>query len=220
MEFLEFAQEFEKRIGIRPGFFNELIREDDWSFVIKLHAFFEACLTHAICSHLGRPELEDPIARLDTANPRCGKIAFIKQLELLNKSQRRYIVSLAELRNHLAHNVKSVDFNFQSYISNLSESAQNNFYVSFSLDEMFEPLSEPDELRIISYVHAAPKFGIARAGLVVLGDLYLQTMSGDLAKTYVTIGEKLVAQTLAALHSKNRSRRTAPPPLNSSVRQH
>lgn len=201
MEFLESAQEFENRLGIRSGFINELIRENDWSFVIKLHAFFEACLTHAICTSLGKPELEDVIARLDTANARTGKIAFVKKLNLLGKPQRRFIVSLSELRNNLVHNVRSTDFDFRTYIDSLPESDCYQFCVALSLDELLEPLSEPGELRIITFVHDAPKFGITHAALLVLADLHLQLAEGDLRKQYETIGEKLVAKTLLVAKS-------------------
>jgi hypothetical protein len=199
MGMIESAEEFEKRLGIRHGFFNELICENDWSFVIKLHAFFEASLTHAICASLGRPELEDVISRLDTSNKNFGKIAFVKQLRLLEKPQRRYITALSELRNKLVHNINSADFDFRSYIDNLPDNERYNFCVSLSLNELLEPLSEPGELKVITLVHDIPKFGIVQAGLLVLTDLHLQIVAGDLRQQYTTIGEKLVARSLEAI---------------------
>lgn len=162
--FLEYVNELENRIGIRPGFFNELIREDDWSFVIKLHAFVETCMAYAICARLGLPELEDVIARLDTSNNQSGKLAFARKLGVLNKPQRRYVSTLSQLRNDLVHDVRAVDFNLKSHMDGLSAEQRYQFCVALSLDEIFEPLSEPDEIRIVSYVNEVPKFGIAYAG--------------------------------------------------------
>lgn len=187
--FVQYVSEFERRLGIRPGFFNALIREDDWSFVIKFHAFLEACLTHAICSCLGRPELEEVIARLDTSNNQSGKLAFAKKLGLLNKPQRRYVVALSHLRNDIVHDARAVDFRFDDYMSKLTEEQRYQFCVSLSLDEMFAPDSEPSELRIISFVNEVPKFGITCAGSIVVTELFLYANVGDLDKELKRVGK-------------------------------
>lgn len=193
----QYAAEFESRIGIRSGFFNELIREDDWSFVIKLHAFFEACLTHAICSVLGRPELEEVIARLDTSNSQSGKLAFAKRLGILNKSQRRFVTTLSQLRNDIVHDVRAVDFSFERHMSEMSEEQRYQFCVGLSLDEMLAPYSEPNEMRIISLVNDVPKFGIGYAASLVISELLLHTSSGDPDKEIKRVGKCIVEQTLA-----------------------
>jgi hypothetical protein len=41
---------FERRLGLPVGFYERLLQEDDWSFVIKLNALFEL-----LYSRLGRP---------------------------------------------------------------------------------------------------------------------------------------------------------------------
>ena len=43
--------ELESNIGVEQGFFDRLLHEDDWSFVIKLHAVFEAVVTHLLTYH-------------------------------------------------------------------------------------------------------------------------------------------------------------------------
>src|SRR6187551_2310931 len=43
----------EQQLGLPVGFLRELYdRGDDWSFVIKAHAFLEAALTHLLAKHL------------------------------------------------------------------------------------------------------------------------------------------------------------------------
>lgn len=182
-------------MGIRSGFFNELLREDDWSFVIKLHAFFEACLTHAICSVLGRPELERVIARLDTSNNQSGKLAFAKRLEILNKPQRRFVATLSQLRNDIVHDARAADFSFERYMGNMSKEQRYQFCVALSLDEVLEPLSEPNEIRIISFVSEVPKFGIGYAASLVIAELNLHTKAGDLDKALKHIGKYIVEST-------------------------
>lgn len=190
--FLQYTKEFEDRIGLRSGFFNKLIKEDDWSFVIKLHAFVEACLTNAIFSALGRPELEDIVARLDTSNNQFGKLAFIKRLEMLSKPQRRFVVALSELRNDLVHNIRTVDFSFNQYMSAMTDEKRYQFCVALSLDEMFEPEGEPNELRLISFVNEVPKFGIGCAASIVVSDLLLHANAGDCDIVLKRVGKHIV----------------------------
>lgn len=190
--FFQYAKDFEDRMGIRPGFFNELIREDDWSFVIKLHAFIEACLTHTICFALGHPELEDVIARLDTSNNQAGKLAFAKRLEILNKPQRRFVATLSQLRNDIVHDARAVDFSFERHLGGMSKEQRYQFCVALSLDEMLVPYSEPNEFRIISLVNEVPKFGIGYAASLVIAELFLHTSVGDLDKELKRVGKYIV----------------------------
>ena len=37
-----------QKLGLPEGFYNNLLNEDDWSFVIKLSALFEAAATHVL----------------------------------------------------------------------------------------------------------------------------------------------------------------------------
>lgn len=198
---LQYMKEFEQRIGVRSGFFNELTREDDWSFVIKLHAFVEACLTNAICAVLGRPELEDVVSRLDTSNNQSGKLAIVKRLGMLNKPQRRFVAVLSELRNDLAHNARSVDFSFKQHMAAMPERELNQFCVALSLDELLEPESEPNETRLIAYVRDVPKFGIAYTATIVVTELYVQAASGDLSNVFKQIGEQLIGLRLERHHA-------------------
>jgi hypothetical protein len=92
-------------------------REDDWSFVIKSHAFLEAALTHLLADHLGKADLLPVFAYLETSNVRTGKLAFVKAFDLLDKGARRFIHTLSELRNDLVHEVGNVNFSFSSYVA-------------------------------------------------------------------------------------------------------
>jgi hypothetical protein len=51
--------DLENEIGVPVGFFGRLLKEDSWSFVIKLHAFFEGLLSNLLAQSLHREELRD-----------------------------------------------------------------------------------------------------------------------------------------------------------------
>ena len=49
--------ELEKDVGVCEGFFSQIIHEDDWSLIIKLHGLVEAGLTQILISYFGDPRL-------------------------------------------------------------------------------------------------------------------------------------------------------------------
>ncbi|MBI5205188.1 MAG: hypothetical protein HZA11_09745 [Nitrospirae bacterium] len=130
-EIQEAIKILESKLNIRAGFLDTLLKEDDWSFVIKSHALLETVISTLITDRVGYNRLLDIFARLEIGNKSYGKIAFIKDLELLNTDERRFISALAELRNLLIHNVSNIDFSFSEYIKNLDPNQKKNFISSF-----------------------------------------------------------------------------------------
>jgi hypothetical protein len=47
----------EQEIGEKHEFLYDLIKQDDWTFVIKAHALIEAAMTQMLVDHLGEPRL-------------------------------------------------------------------------------------------------------------------------------------------------------------------
>lgn len=79
--------EFEQRLGLPDGFYDRLIKEDDWSFVIKLNSLFEGACTHILAVRLHSPDLIEAFAHLDFAHSKCGKIAMLKALNAVTSGQ-------------------------------------------------------------------------------------------------------------------------------------
>ena len=109
LQIAEDVLELESKVGVKQGFFAALLDEDDWSFVIKLHALFEAACTHLLLFHFKEPDLAEVVSRLELSNKTTGKLAFLSRLELLGKEGRRLISTLSELRNNLVHDVRNAD---------------------------------------------------------------------------------------------------------------
>ena len=125
----------EQKLGLELGFFNSLDGDDenDWSFIIKVHALIEAAMSHLLTEHLRRPELGDIFSRLDMSNKSTGKAAFVNALELLEKPERRFISSLSELRNKLVHDVRNVNFDLSDYVESMGKKQQEDFLGNFNL---------------------------------------------------------------------------------------
>lgn len=129
--------ELESKVGVPPNFFRNLHEADDWSFVIKLHALFEAACTHLLLFHFKEPELTDVFSRLELSNKTTGKIAFLGKVGLLNKDNRRFISTLSELRNSLVHDVRNAEFSLSSTVASLDAAEIKNLAVAFSPFESF-----------------------------------------------------------------------------------
>lgn len=139
--------EVEGRLGIRSGFFEDLAREDDWSFVVKAHALLESSCAAFLTDYLGKPELADIFARLELSSKDTGKVAFTKAFGLLNDRERRFISALSQLRNLLVHNVKNTNFSFEEHIGGLDKNQRKSFVESLG----YAYLSEKDGKEFIAY---------------------------------------------------------------------
>lgn len=118
-------------VGISPTFLNDLLHDSDWSFVIKVHALFEAVLSSLIVRRLGSDAAADAIAHLDFNNTKSGKVAFARALGLLNKEHVTFLRGLSELRNQLVHKVHNVTFTFEHHLEALDASELKKFKTEF-----------------------------------------------------------------------------------------
>jgi hypothetical protein len=122
---LQVIGELEGAIGLPSGFFESLYAEDDWSFVVKLHALIEAAVTHLLVEYLDDPRLLGPLLHLPLSDKSAGKMAFVKALDLVSKPYRSFVAKLSEIRNNLVHNVAQTRFTFTSFTSSLDGKQQH-----------------------------------------------------------------------------------------------
>ncbi|MFH2144587.1 MAG: hypothetical protein ABII75_00970 [Candidatus Omnitrophota bacterium] len=173
------------KLGLAKKFFERLIKEDDWSFIIKLHSFFEAVCNNLLIFHFQEQDLSSVISSLELSNKKTGKIAFLKALGLLGEDQRRFICSLSELRNQLVHNVGNCSFDLKTFISTLSNKEIRKFVKTFSPHETktidkskklaLKEIDETEMEELIERVKSNPKLHIwvgAHNVLTDIGDMH------------------------------------------------
>lgn len=124
--------DLQEKIGLPENFFKELLKEDDWSFVIKLHALIEGVCTSLLVFHFNDPKLQGIFSQLELSNTTTGKLTFLKETELLGTENRRYISSLSQLRNKLVHDIKHYKIDLKKMISDFDKNQKKNFAISFS----------------------------------------------------------------------------------------
>lgn len=136
---------FEQELGLPAGFFHALLHEDDWSFVIKLHAFFEGVITQLLVKSLSRESLEGILSELPISDKRIGKMAFVRALKLLEEGPRKFISDLSDLRNALVHNVRNVQFDLKEHVKGLDKNQRKKFRENFGF--AFERIDQGVEQR-------------------------------------------------------------------------
>ncbi|NID08577.1 hypothetical protein [Fibrivirga algicola] len=182
-------QVLQEKLGLSSDFFKRLLEEDDWSFVIKLHALIEASCTDLLLHHFDEPVLKIIISRLELSNKSSGKIAFIKELELLGDTYRRYISALSEWRNSFVHNVQNCNASLDKIVASMDKNQIKKFALDFSpyetnlqkfakmpLDLLDDSIRKQiDTNRLIERAKRNPKFHIWFGGynlLATLVDMY------------------------------------------------
>ena len=200
--------EIETQLGLPPGFLRHLYEnEDDWSFVIKVHAFLEAILTHLLAEHLGQPDLLDIFAYVETSNVRTGKLAFVRAFDLLDKGARHFIHSLSELRNALVHDVSNVGFHFPDHVSQLTDRGRKDFVGAFdyAFAEVAQAHQWPAEEALSSTIEqivlTAPRLAIISGTAMIALDIYYKNRDAAIRRAAVLRMTEIIVTEWQALQA-------------------
>lgn len=115
----ELVSDFNECVASSRDLLLKLLSEDDWSFIIKSHAFLEAAVTEAIVHKLDDQRMLRVVERLPLSNDEYGKLTIAKDLDVVPKEQRTCIRRLSELRNNVVHRPENINFTFESFITDL-----------------------------------------------------------------------------------------------------
>lgn len=106
-----------ERIGLDAGFYDEMLSSNDWTFVLKLSALFEAVLVEGAVNKLKNKNIKEVLSHLELSNRKCGKVAVAKCLDLISDEDAKFIDKIAEIRNQLAHRIDQRQFTIRIYIN-------------------------------------------------------------------------------------------------------
>ena len=163
----------ETELGLPQGFCEGLANEDDWSFVIKLHALFEASVTRLLVANLRQEALLDVFSQLEMGLGKDkGKIAFATALGILSTEERRFLKFLGQLRNDLVHDVSNVTFDLNDYVASRDPNQKRQFVdaLGFFLRDYVD---KPDKLA--EAVLNLPKKHLWQSGLFALAHIGVKT---------------------------------------------
>jgi hypothetical protein len=159
----------EKELSVPEGFFDKLHDENDWSFIIKLHALFEAALAFLITMKLGDNKLLNIFAEMEMSE-RKGKLAFVKKLGLLEKSDQTFIRCLSELRNKLIHNISHITFDLQKMFNEFDQEKKKAFIKQYSVLNPEQSLNKENEEFLSQHL----KFFMWQRAMIILYKIYVE----------------------------------------------
>jgi hypothetical protein len=158
----------QKKLRLPDNFFKDLLAENDWSFIIKLHALIEGICGDLLVFHFNEPRLGKIFSRLNMSDTSTGKLAFLRETELISSLNSKYITSLSQLRNELVHNVQNYNLNLKDMVAKLEANQKKSFAIAFS----------PFETQIREF----KKFGILKSA--VNNDLEKQVNLDNIIKSF------------------------------------
>lgn len=163
--------QFEKEIDLPAGFFvNLLIKEDDWSFIIKLHALVEAAVSHLLATICGE-KLLTVFTRLQLSSETVGKLAFAKALDTLDTDERTFIRKLSEIRNSFAHDVRQAGASLDAYVAALNRDQLNALKVAIGPGINPFPIADK-AVPELEFVRDNPKICIWLKALFLISFIY------------------------------------------------
>ena len=188
---------FEDSVSLPKGFFNDLPSQDDWSFIIKIHALLETLVTQAICSAVGKTELQGILGKLAFANSSTGKMAFARELGLLDSTQLNYLVVLTKIRNAYVHDISSIGYSLNTVIDNLNESERLNICKAAT------PIWEDDDKKAyLLFLRTLPKRILWMCALGVISNTMIEKekriiqnqMLKNIKETIAAISENVIKE--------------------------
>jgi hypothetical protein len=115
----EFEEWIKATFGTSRSPLDTLNNDDDWTFVLKMHAYVEAALNHLIVTRLNNPKMGDVVAKMRTANSESGKLALIKAYDLLPDKMCLFVEILCSIRNKAVHNISGQDLDLARYAQSI-----------------------------------------------------------------------------------------------------
>jgi len=179
----EAAQLISKELSLPKDFPVCLLREDDWSFVLKSHSLIEACVMHAFESRFQECSIREFLKYISMAK----RVDLAEQLGVLSKDMLGPIRMLSRIRNDLAHDVEQVKFTFDTHL--VDDDKRNAFHSNFlhNASGTLEIGGKKVQRRI--FLKENPKWSIIEFLIELLVEVYLQQQKAFLNSTQLGIGE-------------------------------
>jgi hypothetical protein len=115
---------------------------------VRLFAFIEASLIHATLLKLEQPALQDYVERLSFQG-RGSLLELARSLEVVDKTQVRFLEVLARVRNGYAHGLANIDKTLPEYLETLERSKRASMLQSLMMADQQPPTAEDAGSRML-----------------------------------------------------------------------
>jgi hypothetical protein len=155
----------------KGDFLHGLLKQDDWSFVIKAHALLEAAITQMVIANVGNEQLASFIERLPLGG-QFGKIKLCEQLDLLPDAHRRFARWFSEFRNPLVHRLDKVTFTFGKHVKGFKADEARRWVDSVVWFSKDDPKTQKAWKLI---VRTAPKHTLFMGLYLIIGECIIRS---------------------------------------------
>lgn len=128
----EFGKEMADELKGKTDFMHSLVKEDDWSMIIKSHALVEALVTELIVAKTEEPNMKAVIERLPLSGDEISKVRIAKEYGLLTPEERMFVRRFSELRNQLVHRFENIDFDLETHVSRFEKGQREAWQMTFT----------------------------------------------------------------------------------------
>lgn len=173
----------------------DLSNGDDWSFVIKVQTLIERAVTNAVLCKIGNDGLSNTFQSMPLVGESVSKLSLSRDLDITTSAQRRFITTMATLRNRLAHDPDYGTFNFDSYIVGLNSDQKKGWKHSIPWFAV-----SPDSIKTWSeHALSSPKSVIYVATFMLVGLMELSAVEASVLRQ---VDELSVATTTELLRGR------------------
>jgi hypothetical protein len=127
------------KLGVSSMFFMDMVKDDDWKFLIKWAAILETSINELLATHLNDQSLMEVIGDLPM-HGRSSKMAFVRTCNLLPEGAQDFLTKMAAMRNHAVHSIRNFNFTFEGYAKSKvpkHEFAQWRDVISYGLPGLY-----------------------------------------------------------------------------------
>ncbi|MDC7228381.1 MAG: hypothetical protein PQJ61_16580 [Spirochaetales bacterium] len=104
-------------------FLATIAKEDDWTFIIKAHAFIETIISELLINYVNKKGFNNHFTKMGFYK----KVDLLSDLDLCTKEQKKFLHYLGKIRNKIVHNIDGLNFKFKRYINELSKEELSEF---------------------------------------------------------------------------------------------
>jgi len=105
----------EQTLNLPKGFIEGLMKDDDWSFIIRSHAVIETMITQMLVAKTSE-KLSKTFERMQLSGGPVSKLNIAKDLELIDTNIIEVIRYFSKIRNSFVHSAKNLQASLLEYI--------------------------------------------------------------------------------------------------------
>lgn len=108
-----------RTFGISRHFFRDLLKDGDWTFLVKLHDLLENGLAYLLTQYSAREPARASLEQVSNARHQDGSVQLVRQLNLLPNEYCDFVAEFFEFRFSPVHDGDEHSLSMAVYVSSM-----------------------------------------------------------------------------------------------------